>query len=105
MRKLKQKLPGADEAEEAIEKPDTVVFYILASSNEAIRATIATIDDFISVEFTKKVNLSNRNLRWIVFSFVDDNKLRIFEEEKNMILTAPLNITTIAHVFQKYNSN
>ena len=63
MRKLKQKLPGADEAEEAIEKPDTVVFYILASSNEAIRATIATIDDFISVEFTKKVNLSNRNLR------------------------------------------
>ena len=61
MRKLKQKLPGAaDEAEEATEKPDTVVFNILAGSDEAIKATIATIENFISVEFTKKVILSKQ---------------------------------------------
>ncbi|XP_072049066.1 protein mono-ADP-ribosyltransferase PARP14-like [Amphiura filiformis] len=47
-------LSGADEAEEAIEQPDTVIFHILAGSNIALDATVEAIKVFIGSEFQKE---------------------------------------------------
>ena len=51
----------ADEAEEATEQltrpelPDTVIFQIVAGSNQDLDAAVAAIDEFIDSEFTSEV--------------------------------------------------
>ncbi len=49
------------EAEAAVQQPDTIVFHILAGSNEALDATVQGIEDFISSEFTKEVKKETKN--------------------------------------------